>query len=141
MYALAKAGNGSMVDYLAFLHNYQNEDDYSVVSDISANLSGLETALADQPYADKLKKISLEIFRPIKAKLGWDPKPDDTHLTQLFRALVISRLSSCDDEETVAEAKVPTYIPSTSARMPQHLLLPPLSESCSSVGALQSLPG
>ncbi|ELR17053.1 APM1 (AMINOPEPTIDASE M1), putative [Acanthamoeba castellanii str. Neff] len=96
LYALAKAGLGSIVDYLGFLANYQGEDDYSVVSDIATNLAGLELLL---------KKISLAIFRPIKAKLGWDPRPDDSHLTQLFRALVISRLSSCDDPETVAEAK------------------------------------
>mgnify|MGYP001032826442 CR=1 FL=1 len=109
MYALAKAGLGSIVDYLGFLANYQGEDDYSVVSDIAANLAGLELLVAGQPYAGQLKKISLAIFRPIKAKLGWDPRPDDSHLTQLFRALVISRLSSCDDPETVAEAKVHLY--------------------------------
>jgi len=42
-------------------------------------------------------------------KLGWDSKPEDTHLTQLFRALVISRLSSCDHKETVEEAKALLY--------------------------------
>jgi puromycin-sensitive aminopeptidase len=105
LYALAKAGLGSIVDYLGFLINYQGEDDYSVVSDIATNLHSLELIVADQPYYDQLKKVSLAIFKPIKAKLGWDARPDDSHLTQLFRSLVISRLSSTGDQETITEAK------------------------------------
>jgi len=105
LYALAKAGLGSVQDYLSFLANYRSEDDYSVFSDIAANLHSLEFISSDQPYVKQLKQLSLPIFEPIMGKLGWDSKPEDTHLTQLFRALVISRLSSCDHKETVEEAK------------------------------------
>jgi len=48
LYALAKAGLGSVQDYLSFLANYRSEDDYSVFSDIAANLHSLEFISSDQ---------------------------------------------------------------------------------------------
>lgn len=38
-------------------------------------------------------------------KLGWDPKPDEGHLTKLLRSLLLERMAMFDDQEVISEAE------------------------------------
>lgn len=46
-----------------------------------------------------------KLLKPISQRLGWDPKPNETHLDTLLRGLVLGCLSWLDDKDTINEAR------------------------------------
>ena len=37
-------------------------------------------------------------------KAGWDPRPDDDHVTKLLRSVLVSRMTLLDDADVLSEA-------------------------------------
>ena len=103
--ALARAGITSTNEFLDLLLAYTTETDYTVWCDISANLGTVAHLLSHTDFADRLDAYTKRLYKHAAERLGWDAKPDESHLDAMLRALVIGRLGRSGDDATVAEAK------------------------------------
>ncbi|XP_041374476.1 puromycin-sensitive aminopeptidase-like [Gigantopelta aegis] len=105
LFALARAGMVSSVDILKVVEAYANEDNYTVWTDLSQNLSGLALLLQYTDAYDNYKLFAKKLFRTIAKKVGWDAKNDEGHLVAMLRGLVLTKMGRYGDDETVAEAR------------------------------------
>lgn len=105
LFALARAGVAPTVDFLKLAMAYKDEDNYTVWSDLSSNLSSLSVILQYTEYYNNYQAYIRDLFKPIGAKLGWKPKPKEGHLDALLRSLVIGRLGRNGDPEYIKEAQ------------------------------------
>lgn len=105
LFALVQNGSSSTVDSLKLIDAYRNENNYTVWSSISSSLGKLKNILSHTDLADKFNAYGIHLFSPIAQQLGWDSKPNESHLDTLLRSLVIARLISFNCKKTCDEAK------------------------------------
>lgn len=105
LFALVQNGSSSTVDSLKLIDAYRNENNYTVWSSITSSMSKLKNILSHTDLIDKFNAYGKQLFGPIAEQLGWDSKPNESHLDTLLRSLVLSRLISCNCEKTCEEAK------------------------------------
>ena len=104
-YALVRAGMAPATLFLDMAEAYKEEDDATVWGDLSANLGGLETIIADQPYTDRFDLFARSLFERAAGKAGWDAKPNEGHLDALRRSVVLGQAGAYGDPSVIAEAK------------------------------------
>ncbi|KAG5678359.1 hypothetical protein PVAND_008041 [Polypedilum vanderplanki] len=110
LFALVQNGSNSTVESLKLIKSYSNEDNYTVWSSISTSLSKLKNILSHTDLTDKFNAFGKHLFTPLSEKLGWESKPDETHLETLLRSLILGKLVSFKDEKTCEEAKRRFYL-------------------------------
>ncbi|SPQ98222.1 unnamed protein product (mitochondrion) [Plasmodiophora brassicae] len=104
--ALARCGLVSTSQAMSLLLSYVNETNFTVWDDIVKNNLGemkLLLMLHESIYT-KFKLFACDVLRKVGTSVGWDAKPTDDHLTSLLRSLVIPKLGSYGDRDTIAEA-------------------------------------
>ncbi|XP_050429789.1 puromycin-sensitive aminopeptidase isoform X2 [Adelges cooleyi] len=108
LFALVQAGLSRTDEVLELMLAMTDEDNYSVWSTMSNVLGKLAILLSNvEGETDQLfKQYNRILLKKIAEKLGWNPKPKESHLETMLRGLVIARLVSSADPETIAEAKV-----------------------------------
>ncbi len=104
-YALMKAGHIPAIFFLSMLEAYRNEMDATVLGEIATALRKIETLLFHKPSLPKFHKFARGIFAPIAKKIGWEPKPNDSHLDSLRRSIVLGQLGYYGDKKILKEAK------------------------------------
>lgn len=106
LFALARASIASTTSVLDFLSAYPDETDYTVWSDIAANLSSVTHLLSFNPeYKGIANKFGADLFRKVVASVGWEATPGESAQTSLLRPLVIRQLGKFGDATIIAEAK------------------------------------
>ncbi|XP_046484591.1 puromycin-sensitive aminopeptidase isoform X1 [Neodiprion pinetum] len=105
LFAMVQAGHASTVEVLRLMYAFQAEDNYTVWSSIVNSLGKLSVLLSHVDYEDSFKAFGRSLMKDIGSKLGWDPKPNESHLDTLLRSLVLGRLAALNDAETIEEAK------------------------------------
>lgn len=105
LFALVQNGASPTVDSLKLIDAYRNENNYTVWSSIASSLSKLKSILSHTDLTVKFNAYGIHLFGPIAQQLGWDAKPNESHLDTLLRSLVLSRLISFNCEKTCEEAK------------------------------------
>ena len=103
-YALSRAGIIPATDFLTIAEAYKSEDNAPVCADLSSNLGGLDNLLSDEGFYGNYQAFSRSIFQQVAAQVGWDAKPDETHMDALLRSTVLSHVGSNDDEGALREA-------------------------------------
>ena len=103
-FALSRAGIIPATDFLTIAEAYRSEDNAPVCADLSSNLGGLDNLLSDEAYYCNFQAFSRSIFQQVAARIGWDAKPDETHMDALLRSTVLSHVGSNDDENALREA-------------------------------------
>ncbi|XP_050529009.1 puromycin-sensitive aminopeptidase isoform X2 [Daktulosphaira vitifoliae] len=105
--ALVQAGLSRTDEVLDLMLAMTDEDNYSVWSTMSNLLGKLSILLSNvEGETEQLfKQYSRILLKKIAAKLGWNPKPKESHLETLLRGLVIARLVLSADPNTIVEAK------------------------------------
>ena len=73
-------------------------------ADLSSNLGSLDNLLSDEGFYGNFQAFSRSIFQQVAAQVGWDAKPDETHMDALLRSTALSHVGGCDDEDTLREA-------------------------------------
>jgi puromycin-sensitive aminopeptidase len=104
-YALVKAGQVKPESLIKLLSNYSDEDSYIVWSGIAEILGGLDSVLGDdEAMSASFKQFAKKIVIGLHAKVGWEAKETDGHLTVLLRGMMIGLLSNfCYDDNDVSE--------------------------------------
>ncbi|XP_012260332.2 puromycin-sensitive aminopeptidase isoform X1 [Athalia rosae] len=105
LFAMVQAGHASTVEVLRLMHAFQAEDNYTVWSSIVNSLGKLGVLLSHVDYEDSFKAFGRSLMKDIGNKLGWDPKPNESHLDTLLRSLVLGRLAALNDQDTIEQAK------------------------------------
>jgi len=106
VFALASSGAASTVDFLRVLESFEEEVDFTVWNDINGKLAQLNVLLwSDDVTHARFKRFTSRLFRKLAARLGWDRREGDDHLTNMLRSLVIGRLGSCGNQQVLNESQ------------------------------------
>ncbi|KAG6444849.1 puromycin-sensitive aminopeptidase [Manduca sexta] len=116
-FALVQAGHTQTAESLKLMEAFSNETNFTVWSTISNCMSKL-SALFSQTALDKpLKNYGRKLYSNITKKLGWDAEEKESHLDTLLRSLVLNKMISFEDPETIKEAKIRFEKHSAGARV------------------------
>lgn len=92
--ALTKAKLMDPADLMQLISAYSAEDDCVVWDALAMVLSAVDKAVVGiDSVHPHFKKMAASIVDPAMARLGWEPKASDSHLTKLMRSTVISLLA------------------------------------------------
>lgn len=105
LFAMVQAGYASTVEVLELMQAFLHEDNYTVWSTIVNILSKIGILISHLDFEDSLKAFGRNLFRDVNGRLGWDPKPNESHLNTLLRSLVLGRMAALNDQDTIEEAK------------------------------------
>jgi aminopeptidase N len=104
-FALFQGGRASLTDYLGLLAQLKDETSFAVWQDTLSHLDRLAEVLAGSPVRDDFNRFAISVMRPEYARLGWDPRPNESFLDALLRPLMIRALGRLGDADIVAEAQ------------------------------------
>ncbi len=102
---MSKAGIITATNYLKILSYYPKENDASVCSDIASNIEYFSNLLENSSLYPKFKTFINNIVSPSATLIGWDPKPDETHLDSLLRSILLNLLGKFADPSTLKESQ------------------------------------
>ncbi|XP_033221726.1 puromycin-sensitive aminopeptidase-like [Belonocnema kinseyi] len=105
MFAFVQAGQVSTVEYLRLVKSFKEEENGTVWSSIISSLNNIQTLVADSDFDSSFKAFARSLLRSINSKLGWDPKPKESHLSTVLRSSVLETNVSLQEESTIQEAK------------------------------------
>ncbi|XP_059468459.1 puromycin-sensitive aminopeptidase isoform X2 [Neocloeon triangulifer] len=108
VFAMVQAGHTDTTEVLRLMLAFaEGEENFTVWSNVSSCLGKLDSLF---DYADDCKGpfrvYAKNLLSNIYLKLGWDPKPGESHLDTLLRSLVIGRLGWLGHEDIVNEARI-----------------------------------
>ena len=103
-FALAKAGVTDPGQLVVLLAAYENEDNMAVWDAVEQALTGLANLLRGTELDGKFAAFARRLVARRAEELGWEPKPGDSHLDALSRAILV-RLQAkfMPDDERVAK--------------------------------------
>ncbi|XP_071450915.1 puromycin-sensitive aminopeptidase [Hetaerina americana] len=105
LFALVQAGQTPTVEVLKLMEAFgAEEDNFTVWSSISNCLGKLGVLLSHTDFLPQFHAYGCRLLGNVAARLGWDQKPDESHLDTLLRSLVLGRLGWYGEQGTIAEA-------------------------------------
>nr|AVD96941.1 putative APN-5 [Nilaparvata lugens] len=105
LFALARAGESDTAQFLKFIQEFSDEDNYVVWSTISNCLRKIKTLLANTELENSLDAFGRNLFKNIAKKIGWEAKENESYLDGKLRPLLIyDQCITFNDEEALKEA-------------------------------------
>jgi len=131
LFSLCVSGDEQVRNYLDFSDAYFDEDSYLASVNVAHNLASLYFRSFDEPFVEEIRSYTINYFRKILSKLGWEPKKTDKHTDALLRTFTISVLGKMNDDDVTNEAlkKYKKFLKSPGS------LSPDLIESICSIAA------
>eukprot|EP00897_Mesotaenium_endlicherianum_P006584 jgi/Mesen1/5954/ME000301S05083 len=105
-FALAKAGVLRTSQALELATAFANETEYTVWSQLSADLGALESLLSATEHLPLLEAVGSELYLPIASKVGWEPQEGESHLVAMLRPMVLQKLGTYQHALTIAECNI-----------------------------------
>ncbi|BET03133.1 Aminopeptidase [Nesidiocoris tenuis] len=102
--ALVKAGHKSSSEMLKLLSLMINEEDPVVWGVIASCMDQLDVIVANTTCADKFKTFGCHVFKRISKKISWDASASESHMEKILRTLVLTKLATYGDQETLDNA-------------------------------------
>ncbi|CAA9995230.1 unnamed protein product [Nesidiocoris tenuis] len=102
--ALVKAGHKSSSEMLKLLSLMINEEDPVVWGVIASCMDQLDVIVANTTCADKFKTFGCHVFKLISKKISWDASASESHMEKILRTLVLTKLATYGDQETLDNA-------------------------------------
>ncbi|KAA0064519.1 aminopeptidase M1-like [Cucumis melo var. makuwa] len=105
-FALSMACQQSVTSLLTLMGSYREELDYTVLSNLISISYKLERIAADAvpELLNNLRQFFTNIFQFAAEKLGWVPKPGESHLDAMLRGEILTALALFGHEQTIKEA-------------------------------------
>ncbi|MBI2600294.1 M1 family metallopeptidase, partial [Candidatus Daviesbacteria bacterium] len=98
---LAQSGQSPISLALELAKSYQDEEDFTVWSELTGKLAQLDSLLADEDF----KAYGRQIYRQIAAKMGWEKRKGEKHTDSLLRSIVLNMFGGFGDKETIKKAQ------------------------------------
>ncbi|XP_058786017.1 aminopeptidase M1-like [Vicia villosa] len=105
-FALCMARKESLTSLLNLMAAYREEDDYTVLSNLISISQKVQRIAADAvpDLLDYFKQFSINLLQFSAERLGWDPKPGETHDDALLRGKILTSLAEFGHDLTLDEA-------------------------------------
>jgi puromycin-sensitive aminopeptidase len=104
-WASVLAGSTSAVDFLKFAQGFSGETDLDVWT-VLASCMGQLDRLLDGVARQRYQAVLRDLYGPALARLGWQPRPDDTSRTLELRGLLIRSLAIAGrDQDALAACR------------------------------------
>ncbi|KAL3500812.1 hypothetical protein ACH5RR_039905 [Cinchona calisaya] len=105
-YALSMACQQSLTSLLELMSAYKEEINYTVLSNLISISSRVVSIAADAvpQLLENIKLFFINLLQYSAERLGWDPKPGDSHLDAMLRGKLLTALALFGHEETHKEA-------------------------------------
>lgn len=100
----AKAGYGSTVDALRLLEAYADESSSVVWDVIAANIGSIRLVMDDDQLRADLKRYLQKLTATQVKRLGWQPRPSDSHFDVLLRPTILGLASYGENPAVIKEA-------------------------------------
>ncbi|XP_046969043.1 puromycin-sensitive aminopeptidase [Vanessa cardui] len=104
-FALVQAGHTNTAESLKLMEAFTDENNFTVWSSISNCLSKLSALFSHTALDKPLKNYGRKLFCNVTRRLGWDAEEKESHLDTLLRSLVLNKMISFEDPDTIKEAK------------------------------------
>ncbi|PWU02195.1 MAG: hypothetical protein C5B53_01975 [Candidatus Melainabacteria bacterium] len=99
-WASLRAGLTSSADYLDLIKSFADEDDVNVWSIIVGSLQTLHLLTSGDTRL-AFKKMVRELCGPQAARLGWNPKPDESVQTKQMRSLLLEVIGTIGGDDAI----------------------------------------
>ena len=96
-YALARAGLAPATQFLDLARAYGQETEYPVWADLTANLRGMASLIAQEPYYEQYQEFGRGLLSGIARKVGWEKEAEEGHLQSLLRSTVLGQMGAFGD--------------------------------------------
>ncbi|PNY15161.1 puromycin-sensitive aminopeptidase-like protein, partial [Trifolium pratense] len=105
-YALSMAGKESLTSLINLMGAYREEDDYTVLSNLITISHKVQRIAADAvpDLLEYFKLFFFKVFQYSAERLGWDPKPGESHDDALLRGEILTSLAQFGHDLTLDEA-------------------------------------
>ncbi|XP_042002862.1 aminopeptidase M1-like isoform X1 [Salvia splendens] len=105
-YSLSMSCEQSMTSLLALMSAYREEPEYIVLSNLISVASKVAKIVADSSpeLVGDVKLFFINLFQNSAERLGWDPKPGESHLDSMLRGELLTALASFGHKATLEEA-------------------------------------
>ncbi|GAU31295.1 hypothetical protein TSUD_315040 [Trifolium subterraneum] len=105
-YALSMAGKESLTSLINLMGAYREEDDYTVLSNLITISHKVQRIAADAvpDLLEYFKLFFFNVFQYSAERLGWDPKPGESHDDALLRGEILTSLAQFGHDLTLDEA-------------------------------------
>ena len=90
----ARAGVAPTVEYLRLARAFVNEENYTVWSDLSANLGSVDRLLQGLDCHCDYQTFIRQLFTPIGTKLGWEAKEGESEYWSGYRPSTFTRMNN-----------------------------------------------
>ncbi len=123
-WALVRAGNRAISDFLDLGTKFKAEEDYAVLDELGGRLGSIEYRLVSDADRPRFQAAVAKRFGPQLAAVGWDPRPQEADGTRLRRASVLRILGLTAREPAVvaeAEARVERLLAGDSSVLEPNL--------------------
>ena len=130
LYALVKSGDASIDDYMSFLSNYTQEDDFLPLIGIAGNLFHAYLVL-ENVQREKVASFGKSFLESVLAHIGYEPGANEKHTRSILRDQIIFHavLYGSKDVEGMALRKF-------TSLMRNEKIHPDIAKSIMQVGAL-----
>jgi puromycin-sensitive aminopeptidase len=112
-WALVKAGQIAVDQFLGMLAGFGGETDRAVLAAIAERLGWMSTHLVEDAARPDFERFTDRFFRPHLDALGWEARPDDTADDRLRRAIAIGalgELAGANDVSAEAQRRLARYL-------------------------------
>ena len=105
-FEVAKAGYSDTVSSLALLASYKNEENAAVWDIMSMAIGDVRGVMAlDDQTRDAMKPFVRALIKKQLARLGWEPKKDESHFDTLLRPTILGLAVFADVQEVLDEVQ------------------------------------
>ena len=106
-YVLAKSGYGKTSGALNLISKLKNEDENLVWREVASGLGDISDVWWDQPekVRNGLDKLTIDTFKPLVKKLGWEISDSDSSDNRELRVTAIAAVARSGDEEALTEVR------------------------------------
>ena len=98
----SKASYMPTTDVLKFLKNYAQESNNAVWDIIAGLLGGMRAVMDDETIREGMKPYVRELIAKELARLGWEPRNNETYFDSLLRPTILS-LAAISEEPSVVD--------------------------------------
>lgn len=105
IFDLAESGDSPTELALEFAQSYIDEQDYTVWSQLAGHISKLDSLLSHEDFYEDFRSYGRQIYINIAQKMGWEKKKKEQHTDSLLRSMVLYKLGSFGDQQTIQKAQ------------------------------------
>ncbi len=107
IWMLCSIGNKKIKEYLDFIENYTNEDNYIILSEIFSSIRKLDRLLTENEFWENQKKQIIEklipTYKRVIEKVGIEPRQEESIEDTLQRSTALSFCIFAEEKETKTE--------------------------------------